>query len=100
MTRQSQLYKLLKRPLVTEKSTNLAAFNKYAFEVDKDANKVELKKAFELAFPGRKVSKVHLLKVPGGTRRMGKKIAKTAGWRKAIFTVAGEPLTELFAAGV
>jgi len=98
MSEQSRLYHLLKRPLVTEKSTAHAALNKYTFEVVRDANKVELKKAFELAFPGRKVQKVHLIKVPGGTKRVGKSTGRVPERLKAIFTITGEPINELFSA--
>lgn len=92
---QSELYNLLKRPIVTEKTTNLAALNQYVFEVTKEANKIELAKAFELAFPGRKVTAVRLIKVPAHTKRYGKRIGQTQEKRKAVFSIEGEPI-ELF----
>jgi len=92
---RADLYTLLKRPIVTEKTTHLAEMQQYVFEVDRTANKVELTKAFELAFPGRKVTAVRLIKVPSVTRKMGRKVGLTAEKRKAIFTIQGEPL-ELF----
>lgn len=92
---QSELYRLLKRPIVTEKTTTLAELGQYVFEVDKDANKIELSKAFELAFPGRQVKAVRLIRVPSRTRRYGKRVGRTPEKRKAVFSVIGEPL-ELF----
>lgn len=94
MTAQSSLYNLLHRPVVTEKATSLAAHNQYVFIVDKDANKIELTKAFELAFPGKKVKAVRLINVLPQRKRVGKSIGKTKAERKAIFSIDGE--LELF----
>ena len=92
---QSELYNLLKRPVVTEKTTTLATLNQYVFEVSKDANKIQLAQAFELAFTGRKVQAVRLISVPARTKRYGKRIGQTQEKRKAIFSIQGEPI-ELF----
>jgi large subunit ribosomal protein L23 len=92
---QSELYNLLKRPVVTEKTTSLAALNQYVFEVSKEANKIQLAQAFELAFPGRQVQAVRLISVPARTKRYGKRIGKTQEKRKAVFSIQGEPI-ELF----
>lgn len=92
---QSELYNLLKRPVVTEKTTSLAALNQYVFEVSKEANKIQLAQAFELAFPGRKVQAVRLIRVPVRTKRYGKRIGQTQAKRKAVFSIQGEPI-ELF----
>jgi large subunit ribosomal protein L23 len=91
----SELYTLLKRPIVTEKTTNLASLGQYVFEVTKGANKIQLAQAFELAFPGRKVCAVRLITVPAHTKRYGKRIGQTQEKRKAIFSIQGEPI-ELF----
>lgn len=88
----SNLYELLKRPLVTEKTTALQEYNQYAFEVCPHANKIELAKAFELAFPGRKVSAVRMIKVPSYQKKMGKHKGATQERRKAIFKIIGEPI--------
>jgi len=95
MSNAAHLLRLLKRPIVTEKTAQLSEEGKYVFEVDKTANKIELAKAFELAFTGRTVKKVRLAKIPHTTRRMGKYIGKVAEGRKAIFSVDGDPI-ELF----
>jgi large subunit ribosomal protein L23 len=82
----------LKRPIITEKTTAMSAENKYVFEVVKEANKIELTKAFELAYPGRKVSDVRVLKIPARTKRYGRRQGVVPEGRKAIFTIVGEPL--------
>jgi large subunit ribosomal protein L23 len=86
------LLRLIKRPIVTEKTTRMAAFNQYVFEVVDGANKIELAKAFEAAFEGRKVTAVRLVRIPEKSRRLGRRQIKTAAKQKAIFTITGEPL--------
>jgi large subunit ribosomal protein L23 len=88
----ANLYRLLKRPIITEKAVSLSAFNQYVFEVDPDANKIELAKAFELAFPGRKVKSIRTVKSPGKLKRRGKSVGRTADEKRAIFSIEGEPL--------
>lgn len=95
---QSELFNLLKRPIVTEKTTGLAELNQYVFEVTKGANKIQLTQAFELAFPGRKVKAVRLIKVPAHSKRYGKRVGHTQEKLKAVFSIVGEPI-ELFAGG-
>ena len=80
------LYEVLRRPLITEKSTVLQALNKYAFEVAKGSTKPQIKQAVETAFKV-KVNKVNVLTMPGKSRRMGKRVALTPSWRKAIVTL-------------
>lgn len=92
MTAQSDLYRLLKKPVITEKTTTLMAMNQYVFEVVKTANKVELAKAFELAFPGRRVDAVRLIKVPARTKRIGRRTGRIAPKLKAVFSITGEPI--------
>jgi large subunit ribosomal protein L23 len=92
---QSELYRLLKRPIVTEKTTALSEFGQYVFEVDKAANKIQLSQAFEMAFPGRTVKAVRLVTIPARTKRYARRVGQIAEKRKAIFTIEGEPL-ELF----
>ena len=58
---KERLYDIIKRPIITEKSMTTAALNQYTFEVLKDATKIEIAQAVELAFPGRKVKKVMII---------------------------------------
>ena len=56
-TNTEKLYDVIKAPLITEKSMAATAQGQYTFEVLKNATKVEIAQAVELAFPGRKVKK-------------------------------------------
>lgn len=93
-----RLYQIIKRPLVTEKSTSNYDIGQYVFEVLKDATKIEIKKAVELVFPGRKVSKVSTVYMPSHQKRTGKTIGRTRSSKKAIVTIQGEPIEELVGA--
>lgn len=80
------LYEVLRRPLITEKNTELQAQNKYAFEVAEGANKPLVKQAVEKAFKVR-VTGVNVVTVPGKTRRVGRRQVLTRSWKKAVVTL-------------
>lgn len=79
---------VIKRPLyLTEKGAKLREDqNKYTFEVDLGANKVQIKDAVETLFKVT-VDDVHTLVMRGHMRRMGRGYAKTRNWKKAIVTL-------------
>ncbi len=89
------LYDVIKVPLITEKSMAATALGQYTFEVVKTATKVEIAKAVELAFPGRKVKKVRTIYMPSHEKRMGLKQGRTTSSKKAIVTIEGDPIEEL-----
>ena len=89
------LYEVLRRPLITEKNTQLQTQNKYAFEVAKQANKILVKQAVEAAFKV-KVTTVNVLTVPGKTRRVGRQMVLTPSWKKAFVTLRQGDKIELF----
>ena len=89
------LYDVLKKPLITEKSMAATAQGQYTFEVVKSATKVDIAKAVELAFPGRKVKKVRTVYMPSHAKRMGAKQGQTQSGKKAIVTIEGDPIEEL-----
>ena len=76
---------IIKRPLLlTEKGQQLReSDNKYLFEVDRRANKVQIRQAVEALFKV-KVTEVNTMVVRGRIRRMGRGYAKTQIWMKAI----------------
>ena len=77
-------YDIVIRPIITEQSMEDLDIKKYAFEVAKDANKVEIKKAIEEIF-GVTVIKVTTLNVRGKEMRTGSyPKGKTASWKKAV----------------
>lgn len=80
---------IIKRPLIlTEKGQQLReAENKYLFEVDRRANKQQIRDAVEKLFEVS-VTEVNTMVVRGRIRRMGRGYAKTKNWKKAIVQVA------------
>lgn len=89
------LYDVLRRPLVTEKNTTLQTKNKYAFEVDHSANKVQIKQAVEKAF-NVTVTAVNVLMVPGKERRVGRRVLQTNPWKKAVVTLKSGDKIQIF----
>lgn len=88
-----KLYNIIKKPLFTEKGTNLKeSVNKILVEVDSTANKMQVKKAIEELFKV-KVEKVATIKVHGKWKRYGKYIGKRSDRKKALITLKkGEKL--------
>ncbi len=97
-TETEYLYQIIKKPLVSEKSTGMTALQKYTFEVTMDANKVDIKRAVEMLFPGRTAQNVRTVYMPGKEKRRGRKIGRTQPGKKAIVTIQGEPIEELLGA--
>ena len=88
-------HQIIIRPLITEKNTNLMSLNKYSFEVDRSANKLQIKQAIESIF-NVSVTAVHTMNVRGKLRRRGMRYGYTADWKKAIVTLAEGDRIELF----
>ncbi len=94
-----EINKVIKRILVTEKSTAARdASNKYFFEVDRGANKVEITNAVEKLFKVTVVD-VRVMHVLGKKKRMGRTIGQKSSWKKAVVTLAAGNSIE-FAEGV
>ena len=89
------LYEVLRRPLITEKNTILQTQGKYAFEVDAEANKPQVKQAVEKAFKVT-VTAVNVMTVPGKTKRVGRRMVLTPSHKKAIVTLKSGDKIELF----
>ena len=83
----SGAWKILSKPLVTEKSAALNADNQYVFKVTPEATKNEIKKAIRDLY-GVKVEKVNIINLPGKTRRVGRNQGFRPGFKKAIISVA------------
>ena len=88
-------YEVLRRPIITEKSTSLQEQNKYTFEVMRTANKQQVKQAVEKALKV-KVLGVNLITVRGQTRRVGRRQVQTPSWRKAVVTLEPGRKIEFF----
>ena len=85
--RFSQAYKILLKPLVTEKAANLGVLDKYVFAVAPRANKIEIAKAIEEVY-GLKPVSISIIKVRGKIVRRGRTLGKRKDWKKAIVTLA------------
>ncbi len=93
----ANVYDIIIRPIITERSMADVASKKYVFEVAKDAGKVEIKNAVETAF-GVKVKDVNTLNVRGKAKRMGAgRPGTTRSWKKAYVQLTDDSKTiELF----
>ncbi|MCF7873251.1 MAG: 50S ribosomal protein L23 [Candidatus Omnitrophica bacterium] len=83
----SSLYSVVKMPLVTEKSNRDIALGKYSFNVDKSANKIQIRKAIEKIYKV-KVKKVSTEIVKGKPKKIRwDQPGKTSAWKKAVVTL-------------
>ncbi len=81
-------FSVIKSPLITEKSSQLIPLRKYAFWVDKAANKIEIKRAVEQVYKV-KVENVTTMVVKGKLKRVRwNQPGKTSSWKKAVVTLA------------
>jgi large subunit ribosomal protein L23 len=79
-------YRIVKYPHVTEKATNLAEKNQYVFNIGKDANKIEVKKAMESLYKVN-VLGVNIINIHPRKRRLGKTMGHIPGYKKAIVKI-------------
>jgi len=90
-----EIYQVIKRPLVTEKTTLAKEANKYHFEVDRRANKIEIGQAVEKLFKV-KVLNVRTMNIAGKKKRVGRVLGRKRDWKKAIVTLAPGSSIEIF----
>lgn len=88
-------YEVIKKPLVTEKSSKQQVENKYCFSVNALATKQEIKAAVEKVFKV-KVDNVNVLNVRGKWKRVGKSTGKTSNWKKAVVSLKPGEKIEIF----
>ncbi len=89
-------HEIIRRPLITEKGTGLKDHaNHYLFEVARDANKIEIRRAIESLFRV-KVLAVRTLSVRGKEKRVGRFVGRTPDWKKAIATLKEGDSIEFF----
>ena len=81
------LYKIIKSPMITEKGdVQKEKHNQLTFEVSKDANKIQIKKAVERLFKV-KVLNVNTSNIRGKPKRVCKNICRMKDWKKAVVTL-------------
>lgn len=81
-----QAYRVLVRPIVTEKTTRLGHLNQYAFEVAVTANKLEIRKAVKAVY-GVTPTDVRVMRIFGKPVRSRTGMSRRSTWRKAIVTL-------------
>jgi len=88
---------VIRRPLITEKATRLKeASNTICFEVDRNANKIQIARAVTALF-GVKVADVRIANREGKWKRMGRFLGQRKSWKKAyVRLVEGEKPIEFF----
>ena len=80
---------IIRRPVITERSMDMASEKKYTFEVDPGANKIQVKRAVEEIFKV-KVEKVTTMNYDGKPKRMGIHAGKRKDWKKAIVKLTAD----------
>ena len=89
-------HQIIIKPVISEKSYNLIETeSQYTFQVDKRANKNQIKRAIEEAFEV-KVHKVNTVNVKSKPKRQGFYRGRTATWKKAVIRPAEGERIELF----
>lgn len=87
---------VVRRALITEKGTALRELrNQYHFEVDRGANKIDIKRAIESLF-SVKVASVRTQQAHGKIRRQGRFAGRRPDWKKAIITLLPDQTIDLF----
>ena len=92
---------IIKKPIITEKATQASeTFNRFSFEVDRSANKIEIKNAVEKMY-GVQVTEVRTMNYGGGkpsTKYTNRGIVEQPNkrWKKAVVTVADGETIDLF----
>ena len=80
-------YEIIKRPIVTEKtSIQKEDFNQVTFEVDRRANRIEIRRAIEKIFKV-KVVDIRTIQVKGKVKQRGRIVGKRRDWKKAVVTL-------------
>ena len=91
-----KLTDVIRRPLVTEKTSIMREDGRtIVFQVARDANKIEIKRAVEAAF-SVKVEQVRTQQNHGKVRRTGRFVGRRSDWKKAIVTLQPDQKIELF----
>jgi large subunit ribosomal protein L23 len=90
------VYEVIRRPIDTEKTRYQAEDGKYTFEVDRRANKHQVKEAVEGVF-GVEVLSVNVINMPAKRGRYGPRIVtRRPAWKKAIVTLAPGERIDVF----
>lgn len=84
--KRGNAYRILVKPLITEKASHMGAINKYFFAVSNKANKIEITEAVFETY-GIKPTAVNIINLLGKQKRSGRISGKRKDWKKAIVTL-------------
>jgi large subunit ribosomal protein L23 len=84
--KNTKVYKVLLKPVVSEKATSLAMQNKYVFIVNNKTNKLEVKKAIKELYNVNPIS-ISMINVEGKAKRFGVTRGRRSDYKKAIITL-------------
>lgn len=79
-------FKVLVRPVVSEKAYKATGQGKYVFSVSRKANKIQVRNAIEKVYDV-KVEQVNIINVRGKSRNFGRTSGRTSAWKKAVVTL-------------
>ena len=88
-------HKIIVKPLVTEKGNLLSSSNQYLFEVTKNTNKNEIKKAIQAVYNVHPIS-VNIINMLGKKVRRGRSFGQMKNWKKAVVTLKAGDKIEFF----
>ena len=89
---KSNIYEIIKQPVVTEKTTKISENNQFVFKVQNSSSKLDIKKAVEKIFKV-KVKSVNTIKIKGKTKIFKGTKGRRSDYKKAIITLkSGETL--------
>ena len=91
----TQAYKILIRPMITEKATELGALNKYVFVIDPKMNKVEVKKAIRSVY-NVEPTRINISNIAGKNVSYGRIRGQRKNWKKAIVTLKAGDKIEVY----
>jgi len=90
------IYGIIRRPIVTEKSTvQREEINAVTFEVDRRANKIEIKDAVQRLF-NVSVTDVRVMNFAGKAKRVGRHVGRKSDWKKAVVVLKAGDAIEFF----
>jgi large subunit ribosomal protein L23 len=88
-------YSIIVRPVITEQGMHAASKGTYSFEVNRKANKSQIKNAVEKIY-SVKVLKVRTANIQGKCRRRGRTMGLTPSWKKAVVSLSPDDHIDLF----
>jgi len=90
-----ELFKIIKKPIVTDKTTKLLENSRYCFHVDHKIDKIKIKKAIEYVF-NVKVIKINTCHMPRKKRKIGRFQGNRPHYKKAVVKLSENDSINLF----